>query len=55
MKVEFGVQAAPQGLDFDQVKSRCLAADEAGYSLFTISDHFLSMSNPSTPSKEGIT
>jgi len=45
-KIEFGVHLAPEGLDFNEMKRCCLAAEESGYSFFTVTDHFQNMTNP---------
>lgn len=39
----FGVHVAPEGLSFEDVKKICLKAEELGFDLFTLTDHFLSM------------
>ena len=39
----FGVHVPPEGLSFEEIKRFCLHAEELGFDLFTITDHFLSM------------
>ena len=39
----FGVHFAPEGADFEKVRRLCLYAEELGFNIFTITDHFLSM------------
>ncbi len=41
--VLFGVDLCPEGLTFDDMKAWCLAAEELGYDLFTVPDHFYPM------------
>lgn len=41
--VLFGVDLCPEGLSFDDMKGWCLAAEELGYDLFTVPDHFYPM------------
>jgi len=41
--VMFGVDLCPEGLTFDEMKVWCLAAEELGYDLFTVPDHFYPM------------
>lgn len=45
-KIEFGVHEAPEGLDFEQMKKLCLLAENSGYSIFTVTDHFQNMTKP---------
>jgi len=45
-KIEFGVQVPPEGRDFEQMKRLCLVAEDAGYSVFTVTDHFQNMVKP---------
>jgi len=45
-KIEFGVHVSPEGRDFEQMKGLCLLAEAAGYSVFTVTDHFQNMSKP---------
>jgi F420-dependent oxidoreductase-like protein len=42
----FGVHAPPEGRNFADVKRICLAAEEAGFDLFTMTDHMMNMRNP---------
>lgn len=41
--IMFGVHQPPEGLTFDQMKKICLSAEEQGYDVFTITDHFYPM------------
>jgi alkanesulfonate monooxygenase SsuD/methylene tetrahydromethanopterin reductase-like flavin-dependent oxidoreductase (luciferase family) len=43
MTVMFGVHCPPEGLTFTQMRNTCLAAEEQGYDLFTMTDHFYPM------------
>ena len=45
----FGVHVPPEGRDFEEMKSICLAVEEAGFDLFTMTDHFMNMRNPNNP------
>jgi alkanesulfonate monooxygenase SsuD/methylene tetrahydromethanopterin reductase-like flavin-dependent oxidoreductase (luciferase family) len=45
-QIEFGVHIAPEGMDFEQVKSLCILVEELGYSFFTVADHFQNMWEP---------
>lgn len=47
--VIFGLHVAPEGRDFKEVKSICLEAEELGFDLFTITDHFMNMAQPDGP------
>ena len=47
--IKFGVHFPPEGLNFQQMKRLCLLAEDAGYSLFTVTDHFQNMSTPDGP------
>lgn len=42
----FGVHVLPEGRDFAEMKRLCLAAEEAGFDLFTVTDHFMNLRNP---------
>ena len=42
----FGVHAPPEGRSFVDEKRICLAAEEAGFDLFTLTDHMMNMRNP---------
>ena len=42
----FGVHAPPEGRNFADEKRVCLAAEEAGFDLFTMTDHMMNMRNP---------
>jgi len=46
-KLNFGVHIPPEGKDFAAMKEFCIAAENLGYDLFTITDHFMNMANPS--------
>lgn len=45
----FGVHVPPEGRDFEEMKRICLAVEEAGFDLFTMTDHFMNMRNPNNP------
>ena len=47
----FGIHAPPQGRDFEEMKRICQAAEEAGFDLFTMTDHFMNMGQPDGPSR----
>lgn len=47
----FGLHVAPEGRDFQDLRSLCLGAEKLGFDLFTISDHFMNMANPDGPDK----
>lgn len=49
--VIFGVHVPPEGRDFKEMKSLCLAVEELGFDLFTITDHFMNMARPEGPDK----
>lgn len=49
--VVFGVHFPPEGRDFEEMKSLCLAVEELGFDLFTISDHFMNMAQPDRSDK----
>ena len=42
----FGIHAPPQGRNFEDMKRICQAVEEAGFDLFTMTDHFMNMRNP---------
>ena len=42
----FGIHAPPEGKNFEEVKQICQAVEEAGFDLFTMTDHFMNMRNP---------
>jgi F420-dependent oxidoreductase-like protein len=44
--VIFGMHVPPEGLSFEEMKDICLKAEETGYDLFTITDHFMNMAQP---------
>lgn len=44
--VIFGVHVAPEGIGFEALRNLCLRAEELGYDLFTVSDHFMNMAQP---------
>jgi len=44
--IVFGMHVPPEGLSFEEVKNICLKAEELGYDLFTITDHFMNMAQP---------
>jgi F420-dependent oxidoreductase-like protein len=47
----FGLHIPPEGLSFEEMKTVCLRAEELGYDLFTITDHFMNMAQPDRPDK----
>jgi len=47
--VIFGFHVPPEGRDFKEMKNLCLKAEELGFHLFTISDHFMNMTQPDGP------
>jgi F420-dependent oxidoreductase-like protein len=47
--VVFGMHVPPEGHSFEEMKNVCLKAEEWGYDLFTITDHFMNMSQPDRP------
>jgi F420-dependent oxidoreductase-like protein len=44
--LKFGVHAPPEGRDFETMKRLCQTAENLGYDLFTVTDHFMNMANP---------
>ena len=46
-RMNFGVHAPPEGKNFEEMKRLCQTAESQGYDLFTITDHFMNMANPS--------
>jgi F420-dependent oxidoreductase-like protein len=42
----FGIHAPPEGRSFTEEKRICLAAEQAGFDLFTMTDHMMNMRNP---------
>jgi len=44
--MRFGVHVPPEGRDFETMKTLCQKAEDLGYDLFTITDHFMNMENP---------
>jgi F420-dependent oxidoreductase-like protein len=47
----FGVHVAPEGIGFEALRNLCLRAEELGYGLFTVSDHFMNMAQPDRSDK----
>jgi F420-dependent oxidoreductase-like protein len=47
----FGLHVPPEGLSFEEMKSQCLRAEELGYDLFTVTDHFMNMAQPDRSDK----
>jgi F420-dependent oxidoreductase-like protein len=47
----FGVHVPPEGPNFEEMKNLCLRAEELGYDLFTITDHFMNMAQPDRSDK----
>jgi F420-dependent oxidoreductase-like protein len=45
-RLKFGVHIPPEGKDFKMMRELCQAAENLGYDLFTITDHFMNMANP---------
>jgi F420-dependent oxidoreductase-like protein len=46
-RLQVGVHAPPEGRDFETMKTLCQTAESLGYDLFTMTDHFMNMANPS--------
>jgi F420-dependent oxidoreductase-like protein len=44
--LEFGIHAPPEGKDFNTMKTLCQTAERLNYDLFTVTDHFMNMANP---------
>jgi F420-dependent oxidoreductase-like protein len=42
----FGIHAPPEGRNFEEEKRICQAVEEAGFDIFTMTDHFMNMRNP---------
>jgi F420-dependent oxidoreductase-like protein len=49
--VIFGLHVPPEGLSFEEMKTLCLRAEELGYDLFTVTDHFMNMAQPDRADK----
>ena len=49
--IVFGMHVPPEGLSFEEVKNICLKAEELGYDLFTITDHFMNMAQPDSANR----
>jgi F420-dependent oxidoreductase-like protein len=45
--LQVGVHVPPEGRDFETMKKFCQTAESLGYDLFTMTDHFMNMANPS--------
>jgi len=45
-EIWFEIHAPPEGKSFEEIKQICQTAEEAGFDLFTITDHFMNMRNP---------
>jgi F420-dependent oxidoreductase-like protein len=45
--LQVGVHVPPEGKDFETMKRLCQTAESLGYDLFTMTDHFMNMANPS--------
>jgi hypothetical protein len=45
-EIWFEVHAPPEGKSFEEVKQICLKSEEAGFDLFTLTDHLMNMRNP---------
>ncbi len=45
-KIQIGIHIPPEDKSFNEMKELCLMAEELGFDLFTITDHFLNMANP---------
>jgi alkanesulfonate monooxygenase SsuD/methylene tetrahydromethanopterin reductase-like flavin-dependent oxidoreductase (luciferase family) len=50
-RVVFGLHVPPEGRDFKEIKNICIGAENLGFDLFTITDHFMNMSQPDGPSR----
>src|SRR3989304_2181964 len=44
--LKFGIHVPPEGKDFKTMGELCQAAEDLGYDLFTMTDHFMNMANP---------
>jgi F420-dependent oxidoreductase-like protein len=42
----FEIHAPPEGKSFEEVKQICQTAEDAGFSLFTLTDHLMNMGDP---------
>ena len=42
----FEIHAPPEGKSFEEMKEICLTSEEAGFDLFTLTDHLMNMRNP---------
>jgi F420-dependent oxidoreductase-like protein len=45
--LQVAVHSPPEGKDFETMKRLCQTAESLGYDLFTMTDHFMNMENPS--------
>jgi F420-dependent oxidoreductase-like protein len=45
-RINFGVHVPPEGRNFKTMKELCQTAENLGYDLFTVTDHFMNMANP---------
>lgn len=45
-RINFGVHVPPEGKDFRTMRELCQTAEDLGYDLFTVTDHFMNMANP---------
>ena len=45
-EIWFGIHAPPEGRNFKETKRICQATEEAGFDLFTMTDHFMNMRKP---------
>jgi len=49
--VWFEAHVPPEGRDFEEMRRFCLRAEELGYDMFTVTDHFMNMGDPNGPGK----
>lgn len=42
----FGIHYPPEGRSFEEMKKICLATEEAGFDLFSFTDHFMNIRDP---------
>ncbi|MFH0897456.1 MAG: TIGR03560 family F420-dependent LLM class oxidoreductase [Candidatus Bathyarchaeota archaeon] len=45
-EILFGIHAPPEGRNFEETKRICQAVEDAGFDIFTMTDHFMNMRNP---------
>ncbi|MDQ1279623.1 MAG: hypothetical protein QG670_885, partial [Thermoproteota archaeon] len=45
-EIWFGIHAPPEGRNFEETRQICQIVEEAGFDLFTMTDHLMNMRNP---------